>query len=334
MVVCRSRRAAPEILQSARRGSRPRRRTVPKRDRFQQSSSGQFFVFDRRAHTVFGIDAEQASSWEIVQIGAESGRIIDPTAFAVAPDGTLRRCRRAERSRAHPDLLARGRPQWRLPPAGPCCAARVVLEQTGPQRHRIAAVQRHVDPDVEPETGALFAGIRSERRRHAHDRNRLRGPVTRTIATYTGVEQRHSAGRSDRRLLLRLPDRRAGVPAARRATAACCSNVTWRAARWIRSVANLPTDVAEAAHRRRRSAAGSLPTVRAAAVDRARPPVDRRSSSPTPTSTTVTATKRATVQLSRLAPCRRTALLREERPPARHVTGPPTSLTPRCRHDD
>jgi hypothetical protein len=56
---------------------------------FQQSDSGQYFVFDRRAHTVFGIDADQASSWEIVQIGAESGRIIDPTAFAVAPNGAF-----------------------------------------------------------------------------------------------------------------------------------------------------------------------------------------------------------------------------------------------------
>jgi hypothetical protein len=56
---------------------------------FQQSSSGQYFVFDRRGHTVYGLDERQASSWEIVQIGAETGRIIDPTAFAVAPDGTF-----------------------------------------------------------------------------------------------------------------------------------------------------------------------------------------------------------------------------------------------------
>jgi hypothetical protein len=56
---------------------------------FQQSASGQYFVFDRRAHTVYGLDAQQASSWEIIRIGAEEGRIIDPTAFAVAPDGTF-----------------------------------------------------------------------------------------------------------------------------------------------------------------------------------------------------------------------------------------------------
>jgi hypothetical protein len=52
---------------------------------FQQSASGQYFVFDRRAHAVFGVDQAQTSSWEVVRIGAEPGRIIDPTAFSVAP---------------------------------------------------------------------------------------------------------------------------------------------------------------------------------------------------------------------------------------------------------
>ena len=56
---------------------------------FQQSASGQYFVFDRRAHVVHGLDARQASSWEIVHIGGEEGRIIDPTAFAVEPNGTF-----------------------------------------------------------------------------------------------------------------------------------------------------------------------------------------------------------------------------------------------------
>ncbi|HVH27087.1 MAG TPA: hypothetical protein VM818_10015 [Vicinamibacterales bacterium] len=56
---------------------------------FQQSASGQYFVFDRRSHAVFGVDEAQTSSWEIVKIGAEAGRIIEPTAFSVAPDGTF-----------------------------------------------------------------------------------------------------------------------------------------------------------------------------------------------------------------------------------------------------
>jgi hypothetical protein len=56
---------------------------------FQQAAGGQYFVFDRRGHTVYGIDAGQATAWKVVQIGAEAGRIIDPTAFAVAPNGTF-----------------------------------------------------------------------------------------------------------------------------------------------------------------------------------------------------------------------------------------------------
>src|SRR5262249_3777834 len=56
---------------------------------FQQSRDGQYFVFDRRAHTVYGVDEKQTSVWTIVHIGAEPGRIIDPTAFAVEPGGTF-----------------------------------------------------------------------------------------------------------------------------------------------------------------------------------------------------------------------------------------------------
>ena len=56
---------------------------------FQQSASGQYFVFDRRAHTVYGLDSQQSSAWPIVTIGGESGKIIDPTAFAVEPNGTF-----------------------------------------------------------------------------------------------------------------------------------------------------------------------------------------------------------------------------------------------------
>ncbi|PWT84395.1 MAG: hypothetical protein C5B57_04955, partial [Blastocatellia bacterium] len=56
---------------------------------FQAAASGQYFVFDRRGHAVYGLDAQQSSMWPIVQIGSEPGRIIDPTAFSVAPDGTF-----------------------------------------------------------------------------------------------------------------------------------------------------------------------------------------------------------------------------------------------------
>ncbi len=80
---------APDVLQST--GAIPAHLAGRFRDAvgFQQSAFGQYFVFDRRAHAVFGIDETHQSAWEIIQIGAEPGRIIDPTAFAVAPDGTF-----------------------------------------------------------------------------------------------------------------------------------------------------------------------------------------------------------------------------------------------------
>jgi len=56
---------------------------------FARSSSGQYFVFDRRSQIVYGIDARGDAAWEIVHIGNEPGRILNPFAFAVAPDGTF-----------------------------------------------------------------------------------------------------------------------------------------------------------------------------------------------------------------------------------------------------
>jgi hypothetical protein len=79
----------PDIVQS--QGAIPAHLAGRFRDPrgFQQSASGQYFVFDQRSHAVFGIDEAQTGSWEIVQIGAEPGRILDPIAFSVAADGTF-----------------------------------------------------------------------------------------------------------------------------------------------------------------------------------------------------------------------------------------------------
>lgn len=56
---------------------------------FQQAASGQYFVFDRRAHTVYGIDAKRTAGWRLLQVGAETGRVIEPGAFDLAPNGTF-----------------------------------------------------------------------------------------------------------------------------------------------------------------------------------------------------------------------------------------------------
>ena len=79
----------PEVLSSAR--AVPPEVAGRFRDprAFAQSASGQYFVFDRRGHRVWGIDADMTSAWEIVQLGPEAGRILEPTAFALAPNGSF-----------------------------------------------------------------------------------------------------------------------------------------------------------------------------------------------------------------------------------------------------
>jgi hypothetical protein len=55
----------------------------------QTTPSGEFIVFDRRAHAVFTVARGADAPKKIVQIGAEQGRIIQPIAFDSAPDGTF-----------------------------------------------------------------------------------------------------------------------------------------------------------------------------------------------------------------------------------------------------
>ncbi len=56
---------------------------------FQQAKSGQYFVFDRRAHAIFGVDSAMTTTWKLVEIGQEPGRLLDPTAFALEPGGNF-----------------------------------------------------------------------------------------------------------------------------------------------------------------------------------------------------------------------------------------------------
>ena len=56
---------------------------------FTQAASGQYFVFDRQGHTIYGIDAALTGAWKIVEVGGERGRILQPTGFSLAPNGTF-----------------------------------------------------------------------------------------------------------------------------------------------------------------------------------------------------------------------------------------------------
>jgi hypothetical protein len=54
---------------------------------FQQAENGTYYVFDRRAHAVYSMARGTTSPVKLVEIGQESGRIIQPTGFALARDG-------------------------------------------------------------------------------------------------------------------------------------------------------------------------------------------------------------------------------------------------------
>ncbi len=56
---------------------------------FQQARSGQYFVFDRRGHAVFGVDRDMKTTWKLVDIGSEPGRVLDPTSFDLDHSGNF-----------------------------------------------------------------------------------------------------------------------------------------------------------------------------------------------------------------------------------------------------
>jgi sugar lactone lactonase YvrE len=56
---------------------------------FAELDRGGYLVFDRRGHTVYAIDAARTTVRQLVSVGQESGRILQPVAFAVARDGTF-----------------------------------------------------------------------------------------------------------------------------------------------------------------------------------------------------------------------------------------------------
>jgi hypothetical protein len=56
----------------------------------QQSASGEYFVFDRRSHSVFSIPPRfSGPATKIVSVGVEPGRVLRPSAFDLAADGSF-----------------------------------------------------------------------------------------------------------------------------------------------------------------------------------------------------------------------------------------------------
>ena len=187
---------------------------------FQQADAGQYFVFDRRAHAVYTASTASAAT-KIVEIGAEPGRMLDPTRVRGRPGRRqLRRRRRAATAASAcrcsrrpaagsaasrcPDARCRG---WSLD--------NVVLNGIGSLQYTGASILMN-----QPETGALVTELT------------LDGTPIRTFGQLRPTG--HEADRElhlalnvglplvdpDRRLLLRVLGRRAGVPEVRRRRAA------------------------------------------------------------------------------------------------------------------
>jgi len=56
---------------------------------FQQTPGGPYYVFDRRGHTVYSVEADKSSARKLTEIGQEQGRVLQPRGFDVRPDGTF-----------------------------------------------------------------------------------------------------------------------------------------------------------------------------------------------------------------------------------------------------
>jgi hypothetical protein len=56
---------------------------------FEQLASGEYLVFDRGGHTVYRVDAARTQATEVVRIGQEDGRLLQPVAFDAGPDGSF-----------------------------------------------------------------------------------------------------------------------------------------------------------------------------------------------------------------------------------------------------
>ncbi|HEY8551358.1 MAG TPA: hypothetical protein VIL35_15480 [Vicinamibacterales bacterium] len=56
---------------------------------FQPAPGGATYVFDRRGHSVYRVDPARTAATRIVSIGGEEGRLLRPSAFAAAPDGSF-----------------------------------------------------------------------------------------------------------------------------------------------------------------------------------------------------------------------------------------------------
>lgn len=53
---------------------------------FVQTTSGEYLVLDRRAHTVYGVNAAKTAMHKVLEVGFEKGRVLEPGVLALSGD--------------------------------------------------------------------------------------------------------------------------------------------------------------------------------------------------------------------------------------------------------
>lgn len=53
---------------------------------FVQATTGEYLVLDRRAHTIYRVDAAKTTMRKVVQVGSELGRVLEPGVLALSQD--------------------------------------------------------------------------------------------------------------------------------------------------------------------------------------------------------------------------------------------------------
>ncbi len=56
---------------------------------FQQTAGGPYYVFDRRGHSVYTVDAGRTAVRKLIEVGPEQGRIIQPRGFDTDATGSF-----------------------------------------------------------------------------------------------------------------------------------------------------------------------------------------------------------------------------------------------------
>lgn len=56
---------------------------------FAQTSTGQYLILDRRAHTVFSVDAKRTTLTTLVKVGIDKGELLQPGVLSLSPDDTF-----------------------------------------------------------------------------------------------------------------------------------------------------------------------------------------------------------------------------------------------------